>query len=164
MHMLSVEVKYKGELFEIELDGLTCNTLEDVLQEVADQYNMEHREDENFEPIKKIKPEEAKVSFEDIPEFLHNWEEIEKNLYIIEESGLDIDVFEAGHDLGIDLKNVEDRYIGSYSDDEEFAEEYTTEIGEMGDIPSWVVIDWSETARNLMYDISASYGHYFRDY
>ncbi|PRB06131.1 antirestriction protein [Chryseobacterium sp. MYb7] len=85
----------------------------------------------------------------------------------INESEYDSEVFEACLDcLGsIDfqslLEYVNNFYYGEYANDIEFVE-YLYENDIPFNLPSFVVIDWEATARNIMYDYFESNGHYFK--
>ncbi len=84
----------------------------------------------------------------------------------INDSGHDVEVYEACLDcLGnIDFQSlyeyVNNFYCGSYSDDETFVQELYED--DTFNIPNWVVIDWSATARSIMFDYFESNGHYFK--
>lgn len=87
--------------------------------------------------------------------------------YQIDGSGYDSEVFEACLDnLGkIDFQSlyeyVNNFYYGEFANDIEFVE-YLYENDIPFNLPSFVVIDWEATARNIMYDYFESNGHYFR--
>lgn len=85
----------------------------------------------------------------------------------IDESEYDIEVFEAVLDnfMGIDFQTayeyINNFYYGEYANDIEFVE-YLYENDIPFNLPSFVVIDWEATARNIMYDYFESNGHYFK--
>ncbi|THV56766.1 antirestriction protein ArdA [Chryseobacterium candidae] len=85
----------------------------------------------------------------------------------INESEYDIEVFEVCIDcLGrIDFQSlyeyVNNFYYGEYANDIEFVE-YLYENDIPFNLPSFVVIDWEATAKNIMYDYFESSGHYFK--
>lgn len=85
----------------------------------------------------------------------------------INDSEHDIEVFEAVLDnLGkIDFQSAYEYannfYCGEFANDIEFVE-YLYENDIPFNLPSFVVIDWESTARNIMYDYFESNGHYFR--
>lgn len=85
----------------------------------------------------------------------------------ISDSGHDSEVYEACLDcLGkMDFQSlheyVNNFYYGEYSSDEDFVQElYENDIP--FNLPSFVIIDWEATARNIMYDYFESNGHYFK--
>ncbi|WBV61670.1 antirestriction protein ArdA [Chryseobacterium camelliae] len=84
----------------------------------------------------------------------------------IYDSGHDIEVFIACIDcLGkMDFQSiyeyVNNFYYGEYSSDEDFVQWLYED--DTFNIPNWVVIDWSATARSIMFDYFESNGHYFR--
>jgi len=163
--MFEVKVTYGKEIFNVELDGLTCNSLEDVLEAVVEEYNEQHSADEDFVPLTKLSKKDVKVDMDELPSFLQDWETLEKSLYTIQESHYDIEIFEAAYELGIDFESVEDSYIGEFRSDKEFAENTVEELGYMSkDFPSWIVIDWRATASYLMEDNMEYNGYYFRNY
>ena len=163
--MFEVKVTYGREIFNVELDGLTCNSVEDVLEAVVEEYNEQHSADEDFVPLTKLSKKDVTIDMDELPEFLRDWDILEKSLYIIQESSYEIDIFEAAYQLGIDFENVEDSYYGVFGSDEEFAEEYVESTGYLSkDFPSWIVIDWAETASSLMDDHLEYNGYYFRNY
>ena len=85
----------------------------------------------------------------------------------INESEYDSEVFEAVLDnfMSIDFQTayeyVNNFYYGEFANDIEFVE-YLYENDIPFNLPSFVVIDWESTARNIMYDYFESNGHYFR--
>lgn len=84
----------------------------------------------------------------------------------INESEYYIEVYEACLDnLGkVDFQSLDEYinnfYYGEFSSDEDFIQ-YLYE-DDTFNIPNWVVIDWSATARSIMFDYFESNGHYFR--
>jgi hypothetical protein len=79
-------------------------------------------------------------------------------------SYLGIYAFIAGLELGIEIDNIEDAYQGQYNSDAEFAEQITSDLYNLKDIPSYLVIDWDASSRDLMYDYSENDGYYFSNY
>lgn len=85
----------------------------------------------------------------------------------IDESEYDSEVFEAVLDNFLDMsfesayEYVNNFYYGEYANDIEFVE-YLYENDIPFNLPSFVVIDWEATARNIMYDYFESNGHYFK--
>jgi antirestriction protein len=81
-------------------------------------------------------------------------------------SGHDVEVYEACLDcLGnIDFQSlyeyVNNFYYGEFESDEDFVQWLYED--DTFNIPNWVVIDWSATARSIMFDYFESNGHYFR--
>ena len=74
------------------------------------------------------------------------------------------DALVAALDLGL-AWNIHDdfQYEGEYRDDEEFVQEMLDGTGEIpDDLPAYIHIDWTATARDIMMDYSESGGHYFR--
>lgn len=67
--------------------------------------------------------------------------------------------------LGIALSDFEEAYQGTYSSDEDFAQELAEQLGEIKKDVSWpyTCIDWEHAAKELMYDYAEENGHYFRN-
>lgn len=106
------------------------------------------------------------LSFVDYPELnksLNNilYEDFFQAYY---NSYLDLEVFIAGLEFGIDIENIEDAYVGQYNSDAEFAEHLTNESYDLKSFPSFLEIDWESTASNIMYDYCEDNGYYFSNY
>ena len=57
------------------------------------------------------------------------------------------------------VENVEDAYRGVYSSEADFTEEY---YSEMGEVPSFIVVDWEATwEQNLSYEFDFVNGYVF---
>lgn len=101
----------------------------------------------------------------------HISEKIYEVIEAIENSHFEMEVIEAyadciggTNDIEELLEKVEESYTGSYDSDEDFTQELLEECGTIPkELPSYVHIDWQSTAREIMYDYSASNGHYFRN-
>ena len=77
---------------------------------------------------------------------------------------VDIDVFNAGIDADVNIADIDEAYSGSFTSDEDFAENMAEELGAVDINASWPMtcIDWEQAAKELMYDYTESNGHYFR--
>lgn len=77
---------------------------------------------------------------------------------------VDIDVFNAGIDADVNIADIDEAYSGSFTSDEDFAENMAEELGAVDKNASWPMtcIDWEQAAKELMYDYTESNGHYFR--
>ena len=63
-----------------------------------------------------------------------------------------------------DIEDARDAYQGQYDNDIDFIMELLESCGDIPkDLPSYLVIDWEATTRNLMYDFVESNGYYFRN-
>lgn len=81
----------------------------------------------------------------------------------IDGTSYDKDVVDAAVDCEVNLDDIDECYAGSFKSDEDFTENLCDDIGAVPkDFPSWIAIDWEETARNVMQDYVESDGHYFR--
>ena len=92
-------------------------------------------------------------------DFLNYYEE-----YVTQGENLGYEVVDAFvEEFGLaDVEHTEDAYVGEYSSEAEFAEEYTTESY---NIPDFVVIDWQATFdQNLRYDFTFVNGYVFKTY
>ena len=66
------------------------------------------------------------------------------------------------------IENFEDMYQGQYGSGADFAEQIATDCGYiksyLGDLPSWIEIDWEKTWDNLSYDYTELLGgHIFNN-
>lgn len=78
-----------------------------------------------------------------------------------------LDVVCAGLAIGIELEEIQDRYRGEFSSDEEFAEEYLADCGMLDEVPEGLrsYFDVKAYARDMMInDASSQGGHYFWNY
>ncbi len=86
------------------------------------------------------------------------------------DTGFDEEVFDAF--IEIDYTNepfkfmeaINEAYYGEFESDEEFAEQFYEELGEinhMGHLANY--IDWEAVAYDLMFDYTEEDGHYFRN-
>lgn len=90
-----------------------------------------------------------------LEDFTYDFEVVKS---FVECFGLDGDIDEV-------LAKVEENYHGKFDSDEDFAESLLTDTGTIPEnLPSYIYIDWERTARDIMYDYSASNGQYFRNY
>lgn len=89
--------------------------------------------------------------------------ELYQYIDFIRESSLDLEIIEAGIALDIPLESIEDAYYGSYSNDEDFAQNYAEDTGAITETVAWPYthIDWESAARDLMQDYNDQDGHYF---
>ena len=80
----------------------------------------------------------------------------------IEEHG---DAYLAALALSADREEADrlfQEYRGHWDTPEEFAQELVEELGYIPkDFPAWIHIDWTHTARELLYDMEEYDGHYF---
>lgn len=62
------------------------------------------------------------------------------------------------------IERADEAYNGSYSSDEDFAQDMAEQLGCMEESRSWPhsCIDWEQAARELMYDYFEADGYYFR--
>jgi len=90
----------------------------------------------------------------------------------IEGSGYDEDVIEAylvsygynGEGIEEVIEKLDEAYTGEFTSDIEFVQELLEDCGELpGNLPAYIHIDWERTARDIMFDYSASNNHYFRN-
>ena len=71
-----------------------------------------------------------------------------------------VDTYIAENGFCDDLEDLEDRYVGSYGNEREFAEEWITEVQGQS-IPDGVIVDWDATWRhNLYYDFTTAFENY----
>ena len=62
------------------------------------------------------------------------------------------------------LKDFEEAYRGKWASDEEFVQDLLENIGYIPeDLPTYIHIDWTATARDIMMDYTEQDGYYFRN-
>lgn len=75
-----------------------------------------------------------------------------------------VEILLAAIECGISFHRIDENYQGHWNSDEEFVEQLCEDIG---DIPtglaSYIHIDWTATARDVMMDYCEHNGHYFRN-
>ena len=117
---------------------------------------------------------------EDDPEFMfQDFEGFPDRFY--SESGIDDSLFdflaldddqrrmlaayiEGTGDEGASIEDAEDAFAGEFSSDQDFAWQLAEDVGDIPrDLPSYIVIDWEATARNIMFDYFEVDGLYFRN-
>lgn len=62
---------------------------------------------------------------------------------------------------GIDPSNIEESYAGKWNSDEEFTQQLLEDTGVF--LPSYIHIDWTATAHDVMMDYCEANGYYFRN-
>jgi antirestriction protein len=67
------------------------------------------------------------------------------------------------NNMPFDLDSMRDCYIGEYSSDEDMAREYIDSTGLLSDVPESLAnyFDYESYARDMMFDMFESGGHYF---
>lgn len=112
-------------------------------------------------------PEFMFQDYENIPNSLYsesgNIDAIYDYIDAVNASNLDQEVFDAGLSLGIPLESIEDAYVGSYDNDQDFAYEMADSVGMINNGLTWpyTCIDWERAARDLMFDYIKYDHHYF---
>lgn len=66
---------------------------------------------------------------------------------------------EAGFDG--DLSDAQNRFVGQYESDIDFAQELLESCEELEELPDYIITDWQTTARNIMFDHRSENGYYF---
>jgi antirestriction protein len=65
-------------------------------------------------------------------------------------------------ETGATIDDAMDHYQGEYKNDEDFVYQLLEDCGDIPkDMPSYIVIDWEATARNIMFDFYEVDGLYF---
>ena len=86
-------------------------------------------------------------------------------LTVVQDSCLDVEVFEAADSIGIDFDKVEDCYHGQFDTDEDLAYDYVESTGMFSDVPESITnyFNYKDFGRDLAYDYSEHNGHYFNN-
>lgn len=158
--MFEVSVSHKPSLFtaSITIDDsrFTSDDIKDAFLDMAENNSIE-----DYESIDK---NDIQIDYSDLPKWLSpgNLEDFIENYP--NSHYVDMDIWEAAHDCGIEFSDVDDAYAGEFNSDEEFAQDLCEQLGDIPrDFPSYIHIDWESTARDLLYDYCESNGHYFRN-
>lgn len=115
----------------------------------------------------ELDPEYMFQDFEGFPKHLYsecgNITAIYEYINFVNDSHLDQDVIDSALELDIPLESIEDAYVGSYDNDEDFAQQWAEDTGAIQSELQWpyTYIDWQLAARELMYDYNENNGHYF---
>jgi hypothetical protein len=162
-----ISIVYKDNTYSMNI----CEMFflwDDICLELVRVHNLAH-------PDNEIEEDDALTlsdfDLTNVPKFItdyvadnhENWDEL-FSTYYSDDFYHDIEVLEAGIDCRIDLDSIIESYSGNYDSDADFAEQTVTDTYDINFEPSWLVIDWEQTAVNLMYDYSESNGHYFNNY
>ena len=158
--MFEVSVSHKPSLFtaSVTIDD-SCFTLDDIKDAFLDM-----AENNSIEDYESIDKNDIQIDYSDLPKWLSpgNLEDFIENYP--NSHYVDMDIWEAAHDCGIEFSDVDDAYAGEFNSDEEFAQDLCEQLGDIPrDFPSYIHIDWESTARDLLYDYCESNGHYFRN-
>ena len=168
MRKESFNVVYKRNYAEYNIE--VCEDLhcwDDIVDEVTSKHNLLNVNDvigEDFE----FHITDFDIS--ELPDFIVKyiggdtrlWDEL-FSVYYDTSFYYDLEVLEAGIDCDIDLESINEAYNGEYSCDADFAEQTVNDCYGIKLEPSWLVVDWEQTAVNLMYDFTESNGHYFNN-
>jgi antirestriction protein len=158
--MFEVSVSHKPSLFTVSITiDDSCFTSDDIKNAFLDM-----AENNSIEDYESIDRNDIQIDYSDLPKWLSpgNLEDFIENYP--NSHYVDMDIWEAAHDCGIEFSDVDDAYAGEFNSDEEFAQDLCEQLGDIPrDFPSYIHIDWESTARDLLYDYCESNGHYFRN-
>lgn len=120
-----------------------------------------------FIEAKQTDEEWIVCDYEDVPsEFVGEYD-LSSDFFdyagLLAESNLDKEVFSAGFACGLALDEIADRYVGSYSSDADFAQQWAEDTGSINTSLGWpyTCINWEWAAHDLMMDHDSFAGHYF---
>ena len=98
------------------------------------------------------------------PQIYEVIEKIESSDYSLEVIESFVDCFGIYDSLDDVLEKIEESYNGEFDSDEDFVENLLINTASIpSDLPSYVYIDWTRTARDVMMDYSTSNNYYFRN-
>ena len=157
-----VEITYMNEDFTIELNSSLC-TSSDILENLQEM-KQERFENESGEDFNTDFEDNFEINWLEVPEWLQDLAILEELLPILDSTSYDLEVFEAGIEADVEIRNIEEAYSGEFDSDKDFAENMANELGLMNDAQSWPFncIDWDYAAKELMYDYNSANGYYFR--
>lgn len=159
---LTCTASYKDETIELTFDPYNdCTSLED-LQDMAETEFNEQFPDLEIEDTKDIEIEIT--DYDEIPDKWQNINDLWEFVAAFAECEQEIDIVEAALECGVDFNDIDEAYSGSFGSDEDFAEDMADQLGLIDKNASWPqnCIDWTDAAKELMYDYNESNGHYFR--
>ena len=68
------------------------------------------------------------------------------------------------YDIQCIISRVDESYCGEYDTDIHFVSNLLEDTGDLpSNLPSYIHIDWEQTAWNIMLDYSTANNHYFRN-
>lgn len=110
------------------------------------------------------------IEYEEKTTFKQAEDKEERIEQMMVEEGIDEDMYDACvaylEAMAVDdLKDFEEAYSGTYSDDEDFAQDMAEQVGDVPKDLHWpyTCIDWEQAAKELMYDYTEQDGFYFRN-
>lgn len=140
--------------------------------ELSDQetFNTERQEwlDELTEQTGTLCEEWIVCDYEDIPARFVSEYDLSIDFWEYQEAvneGLDAVAIEAfiNYYGSWDKEKFEEAYQGEWDNDEAFAQQILEDCGSIpADLPAYIHIDWTSTARDIMYDYHTESDHYFR--
>ena len=156
-----------GNLIPFSIDLDSVDSREEYLEIIA--VNLKGIDKEQGNDIYIPKREEWIVSdYEGIPGNFVGEYDIDASYWDVKEfmstTYLDLEVILTGIDCDISLENIEEAYCGQHDCDKDFVEQMIDDCGDLPDLPSFIHIDWTSTARDVMMDYSEHDGHYFRNF
>lgn len=164
---LKAKATYKGQEIEFDFDPYNdCSDMEQ-LKEMA-QLEIETSDDFEVE-ADGVEADEIYVSiidYDEVPDKWANENDVWDFAAAFAECDQEIDVVEAALECGIEARNIDEAYSGSFKDDESFAEDMAEQVGAIDRDAKWPMncIDWDQAARELMMDYSEHNGYYFRNF
>jgi antirestriction protein len=153
---------------EVELEP-TCE--QDIIDAISEELrdNIDLLTEELEEQLDLLTIDDIEITYYGELEYHSDKYQDLQTVYAINEADIDLDldiILSYADNTSIDdLSNIEEAYAGSYSSDEEFAEDMADQLGYINNDVSWpyTCIDWEQAARELMYDYFESNGYYFRN-
>lgn len=163
---LTCKASYKGQDIEFTFDPYGDCTDIEGLKEMA---RLEIETSDDFE-VEADGIESDKISvkitdYDEVPDKWANEDDVWDFAAAFAECDQEVDVVEAALECGVSPSDIDEAYSGSFSDDEEFAEDTAEQLGAIDKDAKWPMncIDWEYAAKELMYDYSEHNGHYFRN-
>lgn len=167
----SIDLKIKATFGDdsTEFDfNVTNEDLDAIKETAAEKWNEEHHDPDDEESI------EAGV--EDMILEVMDWGETPEQVRELTDeffefcdefsrSSYGVEVFQAALNCDVQLTDIDEAYSGSFSSDEDFAQNMAEELGSIQRQAQWpyTCIDWEAAAKELMYDYCSDNGHYFRN-
>ena len=125
--MIEVSVSHKPSLFttSVTIDD-SCYTSDDI----KDAF-LEIAENNSIEDVELIDENDIEIDYSDLPKWLSpgNLEDFIENYP--NSHYVDMDIWEAAHDCGIEFSDVDDAYAGEFNSDEEFAQDLCEQLEQL---------------------------------
>lgn len=156
-----------GNEVEFDFDPYNdCTDMDELKTLATEKLNEEISNVEDDDTIEEDDVDVKIIDFDEVPDKWANEDDVWDFAAAFAECDQDIEVVEAALECGIEARNIDEAYSGSFKSDEDFAEDMAEQVGAIDRDAKWPMtcIDWDQAARELMMDYSEHNGYYFRNF